>query len=826
MTNRFPLILDTLDGNKIKELPVGDNLNLQGSSIIGLENLEISGTLAVSTLETPGGINIFDEETGLINYSAIKDAPVKLSDLENDLETLSLTVLSDEPALAEGTIALADGVNWDPLNSNRKTIAVYIDNQWRNLTELTGEQENFTYFDSIELDSQSNISAQSVPDQLTDTLEIVNTSDMKYFSRGRNLRIYGANTESDNTSITSPPTIVNISAQGSISGSQEVRYRLKYFDFATGKISARSLQSDSESVDFSLFNDQNYVQVVFNRSSSNLGILVYRQRGTGDFALIDVLGQKQLGGQLNNLTYNDYGAFNYTEWSKKNPTFGIYTVDTGLVHFPITAQPNTKKGWVDATVESVDLENNRITLTESYYFEGNVIISHDDTQLIQTAINTRTQNNTNSITLNGRRYIVSSITVPSNFLILGQGNSSNIKKLSWSSDVDNRILKAATGDNTNISLFNFSIDGNLQNQWLRSDSSVFYANYAADFGDQAQSISVFNVDFLNLIGGGISAEEATKVKINLSTIENSGMTDFYEYSPLDLNNSFDITITGNTFKNFTSAIDLSVVENGAFIGNIVQNVGTGVLTFSAKFFVSSQNVLRGPAGEFIPGPDVLNSEFDGINIKLTSGTTFVSDVYTYQENGENFNITNNRAELSFSVDKLRKVDNVEELYGEVLTGSPSSSPIQRIFDVELDPTQGEFKFNISEADVNELLTTYSYSSLKAIDSDHVGLVYSAKLSEYVPSGNITNQEVDSNDSSVYTVTLTNYSNISVGSKVKMFEHGGTPNLDDLVGEVTAIINSGSTITVTIQYDQSITQEGSEGQITVENKFVLAKGRIL
>ena len=34
MANRFPLIVDPSDGNKIKELPPGDNLDLSGSDLI------------------------------------------------------------------------------------------------------------------------------------------------------------------------------------------------------------------------------------------------------------------------------------------------------------------------------------------------------------------------------------------------------------------------------------------------------------------------------------------------------------------------------------------------------------------------------------------------------------------------------------------------------------------------------------------------------------------------------------------------------------------------------------------------------------------------
>lgn len=42
MADRFPLIFDT-DNNQLKELPVGDNLNLQGSSIVNVSSITCDG---------------------------------------------------------------------------------------------------------------------------------------------------------------------------------------------------------------------------------------------------------------------------------------------------------------------------------------------------------------------------------------------------------------------------------------------------------------------------------------------------------------------------------------------------------------------------------------------------------------------------------------------------------------------------------------------------------------------------------------------------------------------------------------------------------------
>ena len=50
MAVRYPLIVDTADNNKIKELPSGDSLNLSGNNIVNVVNVTASGTLTVQNL--------------------------------------------------------------------------------------------------------------------------------------------------------------------------------------------------------------------------------------------------------------------------------------------------------------------------------------------------------------------------------------------------------------------------------------------------------------------------------------------------------------------------------------------------------------------------------------------------------------------------------------------------------------------------------------------------------------------------------------------------------------------------------------------------------
>lgn len=272
MANRFPLIIDTQNDNKIKELPDGDNLNLEGSSIVNVENIHSTGTIdAVSVLisgqplqaqtfldlsDTPlsfegnanfllkvnndetgiefasfgdfgnitvdnillkGNINVdsnntrsigsetqklseiwsteiraslksysgevvFDANTGLINYAAIQNTPTNLSDFTNDLnfipqenlqsivqqqldneeikinvirgqdsavmldtatnslfssistsDLIQLNFSTSEPQQSEGTIALADGIGWNPLNNGEQSLVIYLNGQWKSI---------------------------------------------------------------------------------------------------------------------------------------------------------------------------------------------------------------------------------------------------------------------------------------------------------------------------------------------------------------------------------------------------------------------------------------------------------------------------------------------------------------------------------------------------------------------------------------------------------------------------------------------------------------------------------------------------------------------
>jgi hypothetical protein len=750
-----------------------------------------------------------------LDYGNLTNAPTipsNLSQLTNDAGYLTDLSQFDSDDLAEGT-------------TNKYLTQTNFDAFFNPAFEESYRLFEGDLDESPIRDSVDNIQATSpITDALTDVLNVSNTD---IFQVGQNLRIYGASADEFTLTFGSQINTVTKNGFTDVTGGASVSYRIAQFDLSNGKISPRSPESAIVSnIDFSLFNQDNNIQISFNRADVSYGILVYRKINTSDFVLIDILGQKQLQNLTSNLIYVDYGTFNFTSWSRKDGTDGSYSSTTGLIHFPLVASASPRRGWVNAVVKEIDVQTNQITLENSYFINATVTVSQNDTQLIQAAIDERVASGFDSLTLNARRYIVSRLQIPAQFSLYGRGSSTILKKLAWSIEADNRIVTTPNSSSSDMLLSNFSVDGNMQNQYLKNDIADLFANYAVDFRSESRSVGIDRVSISNIIGGGIAARRSSKLILTHSRIEDSGMSDFYEYSPLVADDGSDVTITNNVFRNFTSSVDLSVTDNGVFALNIVQNVGTGVLLFGSTFFLSTPNVIRGPAGEFIAGPDILNSEYDSINIILQPGATFVSDVYKYQENGLDFDLTANRALLSFRVDKLRQVDNVEELYGEVLIGG--SKPIQRVIDVTLNATAGEFMFSMSASSVNQLLSTFSYSTLKATETNHKGLVYSALLTEYVPSGTVVGTPTI--DGTQYIITLRDFSNISVGARVRMLNHGGTPNLNNLVGTVveiddTLIGSNPPEITITVDYGTTISIAGTAGQITVENTFILAKGRI-
>ena len=101
MATRYPLIVDTTDDNKIKELPTGDNLNLSGNNIVNAINITATGVLSANSLVLDTTSATFGGQT--LNtvaftgqYNDLSGAPTPFSGSYNDLSDRPVLVTSIE----------------------------------------------------------------------------------------------------------------------------------------------------------------------------------------------------------------------------------------------------------------------------------------------------------------------------------------------------------------------------------------------------------------------------------------------------------------------------------------------------------------------------------------------------------------------------------------------------------------------------------------------------------------------------------------------------------------------------------------------------------
>lgn len=513
------------------------------------------------------------------------------------------------------------------------------------------------------------------------------------YRAGQNIRIFGADPIDRGLPSGAPTTAFDIQVTGfrdEALGSSDLHLGLSYkiceWDLETGQV---TIGSPAKSVYIGVpeyvqnqaiidnytpqqllddFGIENFIDLKFTNipEGGNKGLLVYRQilggfvanttvyGVQGQHELIAVLGPKELTTSV----WKDYYTDDILNYNNKNQSTNTYLAEN-MVHFKPNKEPDSAQyGWVDRTIREVRPQNpNNISISDyiDIYLDDVVSgsgdgcwISHDDTTKIQTAIDFNSVNGRKAIQLNPKNYIVREISVPDNFGISGFAYNTSMTRMPWSSYSNipsNKIIKTSNASGAkNISLVAFDIDGNACNQYLLEDATVPARNYIIDLGTESDSILIDKVRVKNMIGGGVYASLGTTFKLFASEIFDSGLSDRYLYSPLKLDDGINTSIVSNRFQNFTENIDCSATRYGVIQGNIINACGSGLLVYGSSFLIAEPNILVGPAGEFLPNPDAYNSEYDSINVDLTSSAAngfgpYDSDNFKYQQNGENYDLT-------------------------------------------------------------------------------------------------------------------------------------------------------------------------------------------
>jgi len=114
MADRFPLIVDALDST-IKELPQGDNLDLDNSNIVNLNDLAASGTISAAALSSTGTINA---DSLNITNNILANSIVSSTSIQSDTITINNAATFNSNVAISGTVdATSYTVNGSPLSS-------------------------------------------------------------------------------------------------------------------------------------------------------------------------------------------------------------------------------------------------------------------------------------------------------------------------------------------------------------------------------------------------------------------------------------------------------------------------------------------------------------------------------------------------------------------------------------------------------------------------------------------------------------------------------------------------------------------------------------
>ena len=117
MTNRIPLIVDIEDGNKIKELPAGVDLNLEGSALINATSVSTTGAITAASINV-GGAPLSTLAT-TANYDDLNNTPILFSGDYNDLQNKPFIPLRTNDLQNVSSIAPNDGeaLLWNNINN-------------------------------------------------------------------------------------------------------------------------------------------------------------------------------------------------------------------------------------------------------------------------------------------------------------------------------------------------------------------------------------------------------------------------------------------------------------------------------------------------------------------------------------------------------------------------------------------------------------------------------------------------------------------------------------------------------------------------------------
>ena len=649
------------------------------------------------------------------------------------------------------------------------------------------------------------------------------------FALEQKVKLFGVTLSSDSAPIANVPAGCSFAKIGSTSSGTTYRYWLAQYDYRSGKVGASAQIEPGIGVTMTTlgnFNDLDHIGLTIARSENTSGILVYRSEDSstiGDAKLVAILGPKELGGGLSGISWKDYGSYERTAWSSKTAKNEF---DDDQIHFPNIATATARKGWAIDSV--VGIGSNYIEVNSNYTLNTTptVKVVHDNTYGFTNAINDAVVSEVNSLIIPGGTYLLQSIGIPTGFTLRGEGRSTVIKQQYFANDPTdgggNSLGfngKMISGIGTaNITIQNLTMDGNNTNNILFNGELDNYLVYL----ENISSSLISDIEIRNSPGNGLYVYNSERLFLQGSSVVDGGLTDRYTFYPINAQDSEVLRINNCLFENYSGSVDISVTSIASINGNIIRNTGTGLRLYAASKVNTSNNIILGPADEFVATPDIYDSDFNSVNIAVQKNINFTSPVFLYLENGEAKDISSSQVSITAGIGTIVNIGLSSESLGTKFLNFNIPTPDAGTF----GRANGYVQLTLNSGQTNTL-EIGSILGYEIIGTEFLTIPVGLTTSVGISSGS---WNIIGAGATNYTVTLSDFnqfSGISTGDVVKLQNHSVTPDLSstELTVESKTVVNS-ATKTLKLRLPSSVTSSTNgltSGTINIKNTFVIAKG---
>lgn len=711
-----------------------------------------------------------------------------------------------------------------------------------------------------------------------------NRSDIAKFRSNHYVKIFGASLTTQ-ANLPSPPTIgsqnIIASFESALFNDGETphsfyAYALAHYRLDNGDISEFVVYPNVvENLASGEMNEANYNVLNLTRVLGR-GMLVYRAEFTGadaelsatnaitninsdqsPFKLIGVLGPKEFTSDTLNTNWQDYGQYDVTAWTNRNAK-GEYANTT--VHMPINPPTEVKRGWATGSIRNINGGEGSFWINIPGLqgdVNNDIFVVHDDTVAIQTAIDAAASSGKNFLIMPGGTYLVNRILLPNGFTLRGLADATVFKKQYWNTTYFNTANQAglrntmfvsktynfsnppATWKLSDFTLGDMTLDGNATGQILYDFSSLGLETNNALIGlPNSQFVKLQNIKIRNSSGPALFAEGSINFAVENCNFINGAETERYGTDCILMSDCENTKINASVFQNYPGELDFTTGKVLAISGCVVRNCGSGIKVYGSVNTSVLNNLILGPADEYIAVPDMYDSDYDGVNISVKYGVDNETPVYQYVESGVGKDLSG--VVLRFMVYEATVDGGTETVNfsSPITTGGGNDiftyvNPVDGNLNPVDNITLGQVRFRLPAAN----------STLISAATTNTYNVYQITGIEYKNIGNDINNVLGTGtySSGEYTVVVSNaaaFDAVAVDDYIKLVAHSFSPSAGVDVWRITSkqagaqnklvlkpFLESptGVLTAVTTLTGVGATPTTGTGYIRLRERFLIAKG---